>query len=63
MTKDDVKWIVGMIGGAIVGLAGALALFPWIPESVQHWISLVAFLISTVSGKLSRSPLPADPAK
>lgn len=58
MTRDDVKWVAGMVGGVAVGLAGSFDLFPWIPTNVQHAIALVAFVYSTVSAHLSTSPLP-----
>lgn len=58
MTRDDVKWWVGIIGGASVGLAANFTLFPWIPAPWQHAISLAAFLYAIISGKMATSPLP-----
>jgi hypothetical protein len=52
-----------MIGAVVVGLAGSFDLFPWIPEAAQKAISLGAFIIGIVSGKLASSPLVhSDPA-
>lgn len=58
MTRDDLKWWAGMAGGVVVGVSGSLSLFPWIPPAWQHGISLAAFIIGIVSGKMATSPLP-----
>lgn len=58
MTRDDLKWWAGIIGGAVVGVAGNLALFPWIPEPWQRGIGIAAFVYGIVSGKMATSPLP-----
>jgi NhaP-type Na+/H+ or K+/H+ antiporter len=58
MTRDSVVWWVGMIGGVAGGLAASFDLFPWFPPPVQHAISLIAFVVGIVSGKLATSPLP-----
>ncbi len=60
MTRDDLIWWVGMIGGIAVGLSASFNLFPWIPTGWQHAISLIAFVGGVVSGKLATSPLPGD---
>ena len=57
VTRDSALWWVGMVGAIATGLALNFDLFPWIPDSVQHWISLVAFVTGIVSGKMASSPL------
>jgi hypothetical protein len=53
-----------MAGAVVVGLAGSFDLFPWVPEKVQHGISLAAFVVGIVSGKMAQSPLQhSDPAR
>ncbi len=59
MTRDDLKWWVGIIGGAAGSVAGNFHLFPWIPESWQHAIALISFVYAVVSAKMQSSPLPA----
>lgn len=58
LTRDDLKFSIGLIGGVAVGMAGSFNLFPWIPPTWQHGIGIVAFVYSIVSGKLATSPLP-----
>jgi hypothetical protein len=58
LTRDDLIWWFGMLGGVAIALAGNFTLFPWIPPAWQHGISLVAFLSATVSGWMKTSPLP-----
>lgn len=58
MTRDDLKWWVGMVGGVVVALAAHFDLFPWIPVPAQHAIEFIAFIVGVVSGKLATSPLP-----
>lgn len=58
MTRDSILWWFGMVGAVLTGLALNFDLFPWIPDQVQHWISLGAFVFGIVSGKLASSPLP-----
>lgn len=60
-TRDSIVWMIGLIGGAAVGLSGALGLFPWITPPWQHGIAIVAFLWSSYSGKMSTSPQPISP--
>jgi hypothetical protein len=57
ITRDSAVWWVGMVGAVATGLALNFELFPWIPDPVQHWIALVAFVTGIVSGKLATSPL------
>ncbi len=59
MKREDVKWIVGIFGGGAVALSSSFHLFPWIPENVQHYIGLIAFLWTVVSAKMQSSPLPS----
>jgi len=63
MTRDDLKWIVTMGIGITTGLAGAIKLFPWIPDYWQHVITLAGFIAGIVGAKLGNSPLPGDPTK
>ncbi len=60
-TRDSLTWLIGMIGGVAVAIAANFHLFPWIPENAQHVISLIAFIVSVISGKMSTSPRPISP--
>lgn len=63
MTRDDLKWWIGIIGGVAVGLSTSFNVFPWIPAGWQHAISLAAFAWSIISGKMATSPLPGKPSE
>lgn len=58
ISRDSIIWWVGIVGAIATGLAMNFDMFPWIPDHVQHWISLLAFVFGIVSGKLATSPLP-----
>lgn len=58
MTRDNLIWVVGMVGGVLVAVAGHLDLFPWLSPQAQHYIELAGFVASVLSGKLGMSPLP-----
>lgn len=60
-SRDSLLWWAGMIGGVIIAVSGHLDLFPWLSPKVHHGIELAGFIISTVSGKLSMSPLALSP--
>lgn len=61
LTRDDVTWWIGIVGGIAIGLSSSFSLFPWISVPWQHGISLVAFIYAIVSAKLATSPLPGKP--
>lgn len=58
MTRDSIGWWFGIVGSIVTGVALNLNLFSWIPDHVAHWISLAAFVVGIVSGKMASSPLP-----
>lgn len=57
VTRDSMVWWAGIVGAVITGLAMNIGLFPWIPEQVQHAISIAAFIVGIISGKMATSPL------
>lgn len=63
MTRDSIWWGVSIVGSIAVGLSTSYNLFPWIPPTVQHGISLTAFVWGIISGKMATSPLPHSAEK
>lgn len=57
-TRDSVVLIVGAIASVTTGLTASFGLFPWIPMSWQHGISITGFILSSVCTYLRMSPLP-----
>lgn len=57
MTRDDLKWLFGLVAGVVFALAGHLNLFPWLPLAAQHYIELAGFIVGIGSALLKRSPL------
>lgn len=58
MTRDDLKWWIGIVGGAAAGVAANFNLFPWMSPGWQHAVSLISFACAIISGKMATSPLP-----
>ena len=60
MTRDDLKWSIGIVAAVIVGLAtlGTSITDYGIPASWLPLIRLGALIVGIVSGKLATSPLP-----
>lgn len=58
-SRDSWVWWFGIISSVIVAVSSNLELFPWLPDRVQHMLSLAAFLIGVTSGKLATSPRPS----
>lgn len=60
MNRDSVLLWLGIIGGILGVLVAQLDALPFSPE-VKTWITILASLLATVSGKLATSPLPGAP--
>jgi hypothetical protein len=58
VTRDNLIWVVGLVGGVVVAVAAHLDLFPWLSPQAQHYIEMAGFIASILSGKFSMSPLP-----
>jgi hypothetical protein len=57
--RESGVWAFGMIAGAITAVAANLHLFPWLPDDVKHYLSLVSFIIGVTCAKMAHSPQPS----
>lgn len=60
MTRDDVRLNVVLVCGVVVGIAGGVKAFPWVPDYWQHVMALSGLIAATIAAKLGNSPLPGD---
>ena len=58
LTRDDLKWWGGILGGLVIYLAAHQDTFTWLPVWANHAIEFGAVLAAVISGKLATSPLP-----
>jgi hypothetical protein len=60
MTRDSLGLWLGIVGGILGVLVAQLDALPLSPQA-KTWITIIASLVATISGKLATSPLPGAP--
>ena len=59
LTRDDLKWWIGMLGGVVAAVLLNAGMFPaLITPQVREALTLLSTIVAAVSGWMKTSPLP-----